>query len=311
MKVIYRKILSKRIECVASIGVFDGVHLGHKFILEKLREKSRELKLPSLVVTFDIHPQTLLQKRNPKIQKPFPGFLTDLKSKAKFLEREGIDYVWFLKVSKSLLGLSGKEFLDYLFGRFKVKYIIVGEDFRFGHNGKSNIRYLERISRQYGFGVMVLKKIEKAKNTISSSLIRRLIKKSHFTKIENFLGREFYIEGKVIKGIGYGRKLGFPTANLDCDGYVIPKEGVYAARIELNKKHYLSAVNIGVRPTMFKNTAQTLEVHILHFKKNILGKKIRISFIKKLRDEKKFSSENELKQAIAKDIAHIKAHYKI
>lgn len=311
MKVIYRKIPSRKIECVASIGVFDGVHLGHRFILEKLREKSRQLKLPSLVVTFDVPPQVLLQKINLKIQKQFPGFLTDSKCKAKFLKQEGIDYVWFLKVSNSLLGLSGKEFLDYLFSHFKVKYIIVGEDFRFGHNGKSNIRYLEKISKQYGFGVKVLKKITKEKNTISSSLIRRLIKKSYFSKIENFLGREFSIEGKVVKGMGYGRKLGYPTANVDYDGYVIPKEGVYAACVELDKKQYLSAVNIGVRPTIFSSQEKILEAHIFNFKKNILGKKIRIRFIKKLRDEKKFSSEKELKQAIANDISYIKIHYKL
>ncbi|MFA5271248.1 MAG: bifunctional riboflavin kinase/FAD synthetase [Candidatus Omnitrophota bacterium] len=311
MRVIYKKIPFKKVKCVVTIGVFDGVHLGHKFILEKLREKSRQLNLPSLVVTFDVPPQILLSKKNPQRQKRFPGFLTDLKSKAEFLKQEGIDYVWFLKTSKPLLALSGREFIDYLFSHFIVKFIIVGEDFRFGRNGRSSIRYLEKVSRRYGFGVKVLKKITKTKNIISSSLIRRFIKKSYFSKIENFLGRKFYIEGKVVKGRGYGRRLGYPTANVDYDGFVIPEAGVYAAYIKIDKKQYLSAVNIGVRPTVVKSLKKILEAHVFNFKKNILGKKIRIRFIEKLRDEKKFYSERELKQAIANDISYIKIHYKV
>ena len=309
MRVIYKKILSKRINCVATIGVFDGVHLGHKFILEKLRKKSRQLNVPSLVVTFDVPPQILLQKKNRRV-KEFPGFLADIEDKAVFLKEEGIDYAWFLKTNAPLLRLSGRKFLDYLFKHFIIKHFIIGEDFRFGHNGKANIRYLEKISKCYGFKVTVLTKIAKAKHTISSSLLRRLIKKSRFEKVENFLGRKFYIKGKVIKGKGYGRKLGFPTANIDYDGYVIPRDGVYAAYVEVDKKQYLSAANIGISPTIFESQEKILEAHILNLRKNILGKKIKIRFIKRLRNEKKFFSENELKQAIAKDINYIKKHYK-
>ncbi len=310
MRVIYKKIPFKKINCVATIGVFDGIHLGHKFILKKLRKKARELNVPSLVITFDIPPQILLQKKH-KTLKEFPGFLTNLKDKACYLSKEGIDYVWFLKTNNALFGLSGRQFLDYLFRYFTVKHFILGKDFRFGHNGSANIRYLKKISKHYGFRITILKKIEKTGNTVSSSLIRQLIKKSRFKKVENLLGRRFYIEGRVIKGLGNGTKLGYPTINIDYGGYVIPQEGVYAACVEIDKKKYLSAASIGVRATVVESREKILEAHILNFKGNILEKKVRISFIKKLRNQRKFSSVKELKISIAKDVSCIKKHFRV
>ena len=309
MRVIYKKLPSNKVKCTATIGVFDGIHLGHRFILEKLKKNANRQKIPSLVVTFDIPPQTVIEKSSRHKLDKFHGFLTDMEDKKNILASCGIDYLWFLKTNKSFLKLSGKGFIEYLFNNFSPKHLLVGEDFRFGYKGKSGIRYLEKISNEYGFDVTVLKKMRKSGKIVSSSLVRHLIKNTHFAKIKNFLGRDYLMKGRVIKGAGLGRKLGFPTANIDYDGYVIPLDGVYAAIIEADNRKYLCAVNIGKRPSINKSIGKIMEAHIINFKRNILGKKIKLRFLKKVRNEKKFSSKESLIKAITKDVNYIKKHY--
>ena len=309
MKVIYRKLPSNKIKCIATIGVFDGIHLGHRFILEKLKKEAYRRKAPSLVITFDVPPETILEKSCRHKPDEFHGFLTDMEEKKNILSFCGIDYLWFLKTNRPFFKLSGKEFIEYLFRYFSPKHLLVGEDFRFGYKGKSGIRYLEKISNKYGFDVTVLKKLRRNGKIISSSLIRQLIKNAAFGRIKNFLGRDYFIKGKIVKGSGLGRKLGYPTANINHDGYVIPLSGIYAAIIEINGTRYLCAVNIGERPSINKSTEKILEAHIINFKRNILGKKIKLWFIQKIRDEKKFSSKENLIKAIAKDVLYIRKHY--
>ncbi|MCK9573152.1 MAG: bifunctional riboflavin kinase/FAD synthetase [Candidatus Omnitrophica bacterium] len=309
MKVVYKKLPSKKINCIATIGVFDGIHLGHRFILEKLKNLSLRQKIPSLVVTFDVLPQTLLEKSNRHKSDEFHGFLTDIEDRKIIFASLGIDYLWFLKTNKSFLRLSGKQFLEYLFRYFSPKHLLVGEDFRFGYKGKSCIRYLEKVSDKYGFDVTVLKKIRKNGRILSSSLIRHLIKNAAFGKIEKFLGRNYFIKGKIVKGSGLGRRLGYPTANIDYDGYVIPVSGVYSAIIETGNMRYLCAVNIGERPSINKSAEKILEAHIINFKRNILGEKIKLMFIERIRNEKKFSSKENLIKAITRDVSYVKKHY--
>ncbi|MFA5008733.1 MAG: bifunctional riboflavin kinase/FAD synthetase [Candidatus Omnitrophota bacterium] len=309
MKVIYKKLPSSKIKCVATIGVFDGIHLGHRFILEKLKRLAERQNLPSLAITFDIPPQILLERINRPRSDKFHGFLTDMEDKKNIFASIGINYLWFLKTNKSFLGFSGKEFIEYLFQYFSPKHLLVGEDFRFGYKGKSGIRYLEKISTKHGFNVTVLKKIRKSGKIVSSSLLRHLIKNAAFGKIKNFLDRDYFIKGKIVKGSGLGKTLGYPTVNIDYDGYVIPLSGVYAAIIEVDNRRYLCAVNIGERPTINKSAEKILEAHIINFKRNIRGKKIKLHFIKRIRNEKKFFSRENLIKAIANDVTHIKKRY--
>lgn len=308
MRVIYKKLPSKRIDCVATIGVFDGIHLGHRFILEKLKRLARDKNIPSLIITFDTPPQIILQNKKPNSKKNFQGLLVDFEDKKNIISKLGINYLWFLKTTKSFLKFSGHDFINYIYKYFRLKHIIVGRDFRFGYKGHSGINYLKKISKKYGFKVTVIKKMHKDRKTISSSLIRHLIENADFKKIENFLSRNYYLKGKVVKGSGYGKRLGFPTANIDYGNYVIAKGGVYAAVIKIGKLKYLCAVNIGVRPTINKSSEKVLEAYIINFNKNIVGKKIKLRFIEKIRDEKKFRSKKSLINAIRKDILYIKKH---
>jgi riboflavin kinase/FMN adenylyltransferase len=302
MKVIYRKSPSKRKKCVATIGVFDGIHLGHQFILDRLRRQAKEEKLASLVITFDTPPQLIFKKKSSRYnwqpKKYFLGYLTDFKQKINIMKSLNIDYLWFLRTNKALLGLEAKDFIKYICRSFEIKRLIIGEDFRFGYKGKGNIEYLTRLSLENNFKLTIIRKKHKNNKIISSSLIRDFIRKGKLKEVEPFLGRKFSLKGKVIKGKGVGSKINFPTANIYPFDYVIPQRGVYAAYVIFGKKIYLAAVNIGLRPTLKRPRKIALEVHIIGFKKNILGKTLKVVFLEKIREEKRFSSLEKLIQVI-------------
>lgn len=313
MRVIFNRLPFKRVRCIATVGVFDGIHLGHQFILKKVKETARKKGIDSLLITFDIPPQQFLSKKNllhhRRPEKAFAGSLTARDEKTALISSLGIDYLWFLKTKKSLLNLSARGFINYIQRYFKIEKLIVGEDFRFGHRGRGDLRILKLLANKHRFELSVIKKKSKNKKVISSSLIRQLIQKGKLSQAKQLLGRCFSLNGKVVKGRGIGSKLGFPTANISVSDYVTPAYGVYAAYVILGKKTYLSAINIGMLPTFGKVKDLVMEAHILNFKKNILGKPIKIVFLERLREEKKFSSSKALASAISKDIKQVTAKY--
>jgi len=313
MKVISNRLLSRKVKCVATVGVFDGVHLGHQFILKKVREAAQKKGLSSLLITFDILPQQFLNKKkllhHRRPEKAFIGSLTNKIEKIDLVNSLNIDYLWFLKTKKSLLKLSAENFINYIQKYFNIEKLIVGEDFRFGHKGRGDLNDLKKLAAQHKFDLSIIKKITKNKKTVSSSSIRQLIQKGKVGQVKQLLGRYFSLEGKVIKGRGIGKRLGFPTANIFSLDYVMPACGVYAAYLVLGKKKYLSVVNIGLRPTVSKSKSTIIEAHILNLKKNILNKTIKIIFLDKIREEKKFVSFEALSAAISKDIKHLTSKY--
>lgn len=313
MRVIFNRLPFKRVRCIATVGVFDGIHLGHQFILKKVKETARKKGIDSLLITFDIPPQQFLSKKNllhhRRPEKAFAGSLTVRDEKTALISSLGIDYLWFLKTKKSLLNLSARGFINYIQRYFKIEKLIVGEDFRFGHRGRGDLKILKLLANKHRFELSVIKKKSKNKKVISSSLIRQLIQKGKLSQAKQLLGRCFSLNGKVVKGRGIGSKLGFPTANISVSDYVTPAYGVYAAYVILGKKTYLSAINIGMLPTFGKVKGLVMEAHILNFKKNILGKPIKIVFLERLREEKKFSSSKALASAISKDIKQVTAKY--
>jgi len=315
MKVICGKLPFKKQECVATIGVFDGVHKGHQCILKKVKKESEKNNCFSLVITFTVPPRELLKGRlsvnNSKTNEFFSGQIFDSKQKIHFVRELGIDFFWLLKASNDFLELPAHSFIEYILNYFIIKQLIVGSDFRFGYKGKGDVGYLKKISTQYNFKVSVVKKKKIKDKIVSSSAIRNFIKKGNLGKAREFLGRDFCLKGKVFKGEGLGRKLGFPTANIDTLNYVVPVSGVYAAFSIIDKKLYLSAVNVGRKPTLNIDKRITVEVHIINFSKNILGKTLDVIFFKKIRDEHKFSSFNQLQLAIKKDIFQITAKYSV
>ena len=292
----------KRLQCAATIGVFDGVHRGHRFILDKLKVQAKKDKLPPLVITFDNPAKKLLFKG-------FYGCITDPQEKIATIRSFGIPYVLVLKTTRQLLDVSAEEFVSRIMRRLDIKKLIIGEDFRFGKKRESGTGLLKRLSKEYGFDLIVVGKKKIRGRIVSSTLIRELIKRSDFKRMEIFLGRKYSLKGKVVSGKGFGRRIGYPTVNIHTFDHVIPPRGVYATVVTIDKRSYLGAVNIGRRPTIHNTKTIIIEGHIIGFKKNILAKTIKVIFLERIRDEKKFSSVQKLQEAIKKDVDHISKRY--
>jgi riboflavin kinase/FMN adenylyltransferase len=288
---------------VATIGVFDGVHCGHHFIFREVIKEAKDKGVKSLAITFFPHPKQVLKKE-------FSGHVNSLEQKKSLIAAAGLDYLFILESNFDLFKLSGFEFFEKVADKFNIVETIVGDDFNFGRGGNCGIKELKDLARVFNFKVKVLRKQKAFGEIISSSLIRDKIKQGNFNHVAELLGRPYQLQAKIVSGRGIGTKLGFPTANLDNKHqFITPKTGVYAAYVKVDSKVYAGAVNIGYRPTFSGEQEQLLEVHIIDFKRNIVGKQITLIFLEKLRDEQKFPSTAKLKQQIAIDIKKISAKY--
>ena len=289
----------KQLSCVATIGTFDGVHLGHKKIIDTVMTAAHKHKLASLIITFDRHPRLVLKK-------PFTGSITALEDKKEIFARTGIDYVWLLKTDSGVLDYSAHDFLSLVKKYFYIKELIVGDDFRFGKDALHGAHNLDKLASEFGFTSRVVKKMLISGKAVSSTYIRELIRSGDIVRANKFLGRAYSFKGVVVSGRGNGRKLGFPTANIRVGEHIIPANGVYAGKCRVGKKVYPAAINIGTNPTITGSDKLTIEAHLLNFKKNITGRKIELFFLKRLRAEKKFPSRNALTAAIARDVERVR-----
>jgi riboflavin kinase/FMN adenylyltransferase len=283
--------------CVVALGTFDGVHRGHQAVIRKAVAFSKKIKACSLALTFDPHPQQLIvPKRGLKL-------LTTLKEREELFYRQGIEGVLVIKFSQHLRKLSYERFIkNYLVNRLGVSRVFVGYDFAFGHGRAGDVSNLRQLGEKYGFQVTVVPPVVANHRHIKSSNIRELVSRGSFSEALRLLGHPYPISGRVVRGMGRGKELGFPTANLQVDDHkLIPAQGVYAGRVEGKK----CAVNIGSRPT-FGVDHTLVEVYILNFKGNLRRKTIKVDLIKKLRSEIQFSDVEDLKEQIKKDILKVK-----
>ena len=282
---------------VLTIGNFDGVHLGHKKILFEVIKKAQLINGTSMAMTFEPHPMKVLApERELRI-------LTTFEEKAKLIADSGLDVLLCIKFNREFADLSPDEFVDdILVKKIRVKEIVVGSNYVFGKHKKGTIELLRRRGRKYGFCVRVIRHARHKSDIVSSSKIRSLLSKGAAFDISKFLGRAYSIEGTVIKGKGRGQAiLNVPTANITTPIEIAPKQGVYAVRIGFNNSVYEGVANIGRNPT-FGNAEVSYEVHLFNFSRDILGKKIRIYFIKRIRDERRFPDPYSLEKQIRSDI---------
>ncbi len=288
-----------------TIGVFDGVHVGHKKIIERIVDRARRSHLKSVVLTFDPHPFKVL---NPHAKIPS---LISLKHRIALIGAIGVDYTVILKFTRPLSRVSPESFVKkILVDKLGMKEICVGENFYFGNGAMAGIAVLKKIGARLSFKVEAIKPVMSGSRVVSSSLIRALIIKGDIRAASRFLGRPISILGTVASGDGRGRLLGFPTANIDPHHEAIPPAGVYAVLVKLGKDIFKGVLNIGVRPTFFKDSRisePAIEAHILDFNKDIYGKDLEIIFIKKLRDEALFKDKHELMLQIKKDVRQARA----
>ena len=295
MKVIFDPVEKLEQHTTATIGIFDGVHLGHKSLIELMRQDSRKEKTSTCVITFHPHPQKVL--RGSEIPLIVP-----LNERIRLLEREGVDFTVCFTFSKAFSKISAKDFVkDYLVERLKVKTIFVGPDLFFGRNREGNTDLLKNMANHFDFETKIIGPIYFEDELISSTAIRKLIESGMVKKAANFLGDCFCIEGKIKEGERRGRKLGYPTANLETEWELYPKRGVYVTWADIDDKRYKSITNVGIRPTFNKNQL-LIETHILDFKDELYGKTMRVSFIDRLRDEQKFENIDALTHQISRDV---------
>lgn len=289
--------------CVATIGKFDGVHLGHQLILDQLKRKAEQFDLPSLVILMEPHPEEYFAADVDSC----PARLTILKEKLDLLESFGIDFVFQLKFDRELSELSAEDYIqDILVNGLGVKSLIVGNDFHFGHQRKGNFALLSEAGQQLGFEVVETAAYERNGHRISSTFIREQLAKADFTLVEQLLGRPYSIRGEVVQGKQLGTDLGFPTCNINPQRLRIPLHGVYACEVRLVDKFRPAAVNIGYRPTVTESGEALLEAHILDFNEDLYGKTIEVIFREKIREEAKFSGLEELKQQISADVEQVR-----
>ena len=302
MKVIdhLNKISQPFKNAVITIGNFDGVHIGHQALFHEVIEIAETMGGTSIAMTFEPHPMRVLKKND------HPPLITLYEQKAELIERTGIDVLICIPFTKDFAALTAQQFVkDLLIEKIGMKSIVVGKDYSFGKNREGDISLLQSYSRDYGFEVIVAGWIKMRKNfvdRISSTKIRELVTEGMMGQAEKMLGRHYQIRGAVVPGRDRGGKLlGIPTANINLYDELCPKTGIYAVTVECCNKHFKGVANIGYSPT-FEDHEFTVEVHIFDFDENIYGKKIRVNFIQRIRDEIKFSNISELIDQIKRDI---------
>ncbi len=302
MKIINRleQITRPFVNAVITIGNFDGVHIGHQALFYEVIEKADAINGTAIAMTFEPHPMRVLQKNN------HPPLITLYEQKEELIERSGMDVLICVPFTRQFALLSAEEFIkDLLIEKIGMKAIIVGEDYTFGKNREGNLALLQSCASRLGYEVIVaewIKAARKVPDRISSTRIRELVMSGEIETARQMLGRHYQIRGVVVKGRDRGGKLlGIPTANINLQDELCPQTGIYAVTVEYRNRLYRGVANIGYSPT-FNDNEFTVEVHLLDFSENIYDQKIRVNFIQRIRDEKKFGDISELKDQINQDI---------
>jgi len=292
--------LKKQSGCVLTIGNFDGVHTGHQEIIKKLVEKANKLKIPSIVISFSVTPEHYFGR--PKAR------LSSFRDKHLFLKSLGVDKHLLIRFNNSFSQTSATSFVEnILVEKLKVRHCFIGDDFHFGKGRLGNYRLLNRLSKPNNFFVEKVERVNFENQRVSSSAVRRCLSSGNFSMAEKLLGRPFAISGRVYHGDKKGRTIGFPTINVGISRRLSPVLGVFNVLVEIYKESYQGVCNVGKRPTV-GGEKTLLEVFILDFNREIYGERVTIVFKQKTREEMKFSSFEELKQQITKDV-EIGKHY--
>ncbi|WP_442600901.1 bifunctional riboflavin kinase/FAD synthetase [Paenibacillus sp. KN14-4R] len=284
---------------VLAIGEFDGVHLGHQEVISRAMKSANAGRVPLAVMSFNPHPREVLGQE----QYKYTQLLTPISAKMEILSKLGVEYAYLVTFNEALMRMSPSQFVDEILVRLGVETVIVGFDFRFGYQAEGNVDLLCELSKGR-FAVEVVRPYQLQNAKISSSAVRDKLLNGEIITIESLLGRRYSISGVVVHGDARGRKLGFPTANIKLtEPYVIPRNGVYAARVTVNGEQHDGVMNIGIRPT-FEGAGliQTLEAHLLDFDQDIYGKQVVVEFVDYIRPEQKFSSIQDLIEQIQLDV---------
>ena len=290
----------KHLNGVIAIGNFDGLHLGHQKVINEARQKAKKFKLPLGVMTFEPVPVMFFSKKKKDHR------INSLKQKITQLKKLKLDFLTIIKFNKKFSSLTAEQFIsNIIHKKTKCRYLYVSRNFKFGFKRQGNIETLKKFERKFNYKNIITSPYKKNKKMISSTFIRKKIRAGKIVEINKLLNRKWCIEGRVIKGKKRGRKIGFPTCNIDLSSYVVPKLGVYAVKVNFGKLNKDGIANIGFRPT-FKGQSLLLETNIFGINKNLYNKVLSISFKKFIRPEKKFRNFEYLRKQIKLDIKQAK-----
>jgi riboflavin kinase/FMN adenylyltransferase len=313
MKVIHNTegFLQQHSGCVATIGKFDGVHLGHQRIVAQLLEKAAVYAVPSVVIVIEPHPEEFFASD----PRDCPPRLSEAGEKVELLRAMGVDYVYLLEFNQELSRLSPGAYVeDVLLAGLNVRCLIVGNDFRFGYRRGGDFQMLCRYGEQTGFDVVETASCLSDGVRVSSTYVRECLAQADFDRVADVLGRPYTISGTVVRGQQLGRDLGFPTCNLALNRRNIPLHGVYACTVEImladdERIDAVGAANIGYRPTVKDDGKALLEVHLLDFDQDIYGARVSVTFRHRVRPEQKFASLDALKARIALDVEEVRQYF--
>jgi riboflavin kinase/FMN adenylyltransferase len=286
-----------KIPKVITIGTFDGVHVGHRKIINRLVASAHNLKLEAAVLTFFPHPRMVLQKEV-GIQ-----LINTIEERKEILLNSGIDHLFVYPFTKEFSRMSAQEYIEQILVKeLNAKKVIIGYDHRFGRNRNADIEDLKRYGKKYGFKVEEISKEDVDEVAVSSTKIRVALEEGEIEKANIYLGSEFILTGTVVKGKGLGKGMGFPTANLKVeeDYKLIPKTGVYIVKAKIENEEVFGIMNIGYNPTV-GGSEKTIETFFLNLDKNLYGQKLQIKLLKRVREEKKFGNVEQLISAMKED----------
>ena len=290
----------KHLNGVIAIGNFDGLHLGHQKVINEARQKAKKFKLPLGVMTFEPVPVMFFSKKKKDHR------INSLKQKITQFKKLKLDFLTIIKFNKKFSSLTAEQFIsNIIHKKTKCRYLYVSRNFKFGFKRQGNIETLKKFERKFDYKNIITNPYKQNKKMISSTFIRKKIRAGKIVEINKLLNRKWCIEGRVIKGKKRGRKIGFPTCNMDLSSYVVPKLGVYAVKVNFGKLNKDGIANIGFRPT-FKGQSLLLETNIFGINKNLYNKVLSISFKKFIRPEKKFRNFEYLRKQIKLDIKQAK-----
>lgn len=297
MKILYdlETPLQSEKPIALTIGNFDGFHLGHQFVIDKLLQEAKKQNNQTAVITFDSHPSQVLRPEKSILQ------IMTLNQKIALLKQTGIDYLFLLKFTKEFSQQTPEAFLQKLQSIIPFDTLILGHDAAIGKDREGNHKRVAEYAKNH-FTLITLEPHHVAQTTISSSLIRQLIQKGALSEVAQFLGRPYSIQGIVIRGQGKGKVLGFPTANLEVEGLCLPPLGVYAVQVKHQDKLYKAIANLGVAPTIRQEAHPLLEIHLLNTALNLYGQTIEVIFQSFIRPEKRFDSPQQLAAQIQQDL---------
>ncbi len=305
MKVFSNPDSYKGGDTVVTLGMFDGVHAGHKKLLSHVIDISQEKSLIPTVLTFWPHPRMVLKKDEDSLQ-----FITTLDEKTVVISQQGIEQLFLLQFNKELASKTAEEFIvEILIGKVKMKHLVVGYNHRFGRDRVHDYNVYKQLAEKYGFTISRVEAVHEGDIAVSSTVVRNLLNEGLVQKANKILGYNYSIFGTVTGGQKLGRKLGYPTANIKPNEHykLIPGKGVYACFINVMGKQYGGMLNVGVRPTVNSSDYElTIEVHILDFNQDIYSEEVTVSFIQKVRDEEKFSGLDTLVAQLKVDEQNIR-----